>query len=41
MSINNNIWEIAEAFVAGTLSETDLKELNSRLASDKEFAAEF
>ena len=41
MSINNNIWEIAEAFVAGTLSETDLKELNSRLASDKEFATEF
>ncbi len=41
MSINNNIWEFAEAFVAGALSESDLNELNNRLASDKVFAAEF
>lgn len=41
MSINNNIWETAEAYLAGTLPESDIKELKSRLASDKEFAAEF
>src|ERR1039458_4709455 len=41
MSINNNIWEIAEAYLAGALTETDEKELNNRLASDKGFANEF
>ena len=41
MSVNNNIWEIAEAFVAGTMPEADLIELNSRLAADADFASEF
>ncbi len=41
MSINNNIWGAAEAYMAGTLPESDLKELRSRLATDKEFANEF
>ena len=41
MSINKNTWEIAEGYVSGTLSEVELKELNSRLVADKEFAAEF
>src|SRR5436309_1448373 len=41
MSINNNIWATAEAYLAGTLSESDVIELKSRLASDKGFANEF
>jgi hypothetical protein len=41
MSINNNIWETAEAYLAGTLPESVIKELSSRLATDKEFANEF
>ena len=41
MSINRNIWELAEAYIAGSLSEGDLSELNGRLASDAEFANEF
>lgn len=41
MSINNNIWEIAEGYLAGTLPENDIIELKSRLESDTEFANEF
>jgi S1-C subfamily serine protease len=41
MSIQNNIWETAEAYLAGTLPDSDIKELQQRLASDKEYAAEF
>lgn len=42
MSINNNnIWEIAEAYLAGTLAETDIIELKKRLEADAEFANEF
>ena len=41
MSINNNIWELAEAYIAGNLSEAEVLSLQSRLASDAEFANEF
>ncbi len=41
MSIQNNIWEIAEAYVNGTLSESGLIELNSRIAANSDFANEF
>jgi serine protease Do len=41
MSINNNIWDTAESYLAGTLPESEITKLNSRLASDKDFAAEF
>jgi len=41
MSVNNNIWEIAEAYLNGTLPEPDILELKSRLASDTEYANEF
>jgi len=41
MSINNNIWEIAEAYCSGKLPEADITALKIRLASDKEFANEF
>ena len=41
MSINNNIWELAEAFVAGSLSEGEVAELNDRVAGDVAFASEF
>jgi serine protease Do len=41
MSINNNIWEIAEAYLAGTLPESDIIALQGRLAADTEFANEF
>ncbi len=42
MSINNNnIWEIAEAYLAGTLPEADIIELKKRLEADADFANEF
>lgn len=41
MSINNNIWEVAENYLAGRLPEGDILELNRKLGSDTEFANEF
>ena len=41
MSINNNIWDLAEAYLSGTLSKSDVTELKSRLASDADFANDF
>jgi serine protease Do len=41
VSINNNVWELAEAYLSNTLSEEDILALKNRLASDTEFAAEF
>lgn len=41
MMFNNNTWEIAEAYVAGSLPEHDWAELKLRLETDSAFAAEF
>ena len=41
MSPYKNTWELAEAFIAGSLSQDEVTELNGRLASDIEFANEF
>ena len=41
MSINNNTWELAEAYIAGSLSPEEVNELNNRLAADVEFTNEF
>jgi len=41
MSINNNIGELAEAYVSGSLRETEVLELKSRLETDTVFANEF
>lgn len=41
MSVNNNIWEIAEAYLAGTLPQADIIELKKRLEADSDFANEF
>ncbi len=41
MSINNNIWELAEAYLAGTLPQEQFAELKGRLATDTAFANEF
>ena len=41
MSINNNIWELAEAYLAGSLPEAEVVALKSRLESDADFANEF
>ena len=41
MSINNKTWELAEAYIAGSLSQDEVNELNNRLASDVEFANEY
>jgi len=38
---NNNTWEIAEAYMAGTLPEADVKALEARLGADADFANEF
>ena len=38
---NNNIWELAEAHIAGTLSAADAAALKARLESDAVFASEF
>lgn len=41
MSINNNIWELAEAYVAGTLSQEEFTSIKGKLSTDAAFAAEF
>lgn len=41
MPINNNIWEMAEAYLAGSLPEAEVVALKSRLENDVEFANEF
>ncbi len=41
MSINNNIWELAEAYLAGSLPQDEFAELKQRLSSDTAFATEF
>ena len=41
MSINNNIWEVAEAYLSGALPEAEVTGLQSRLATDTAFANEF
>jgi len=41
MSINNNIWEVAEAYLSGALPEADVVELKNRLATETTFANEF
>ena len=41
MPINNNTWELAEAYLAGSLQQSDINELNARLAADSDFAGEF
>jgi serine protease Do len=38
---NSNIWEIAEAYVNGTLPETSITELKQRLETDASFAGDF
>jgi len=38
---SNNTWEIAEAYVAGTLPEADVNALHTRLGNDADFANEF
>ena len=41
MSVNNNIWEIAEAYLSGSLPESEVTLLKNRLESDAAFANEF
>jgi len=42
MSINKvNIWELAESYLAGSLPQQDVAQLNDRLKTDAVFAAEF
>ncbi len=41
MSINNNIWEVAEAYLSGALSQPEVIELKARLETDTVFANEF
>jgi serine protease Do len=41
MSINNNIWELAEAYLTGSLPDSEVIELKSRLETDAAFANEF
>ena len=41
MSVNNNIWEIAEAYLAGTLPEADIIGLKKKLEQESDFANEF
>ena len=38
---NNNIWELAEAYLAGTMSQDDFAKLKHRLATDSAFSADF
>jgi S1-C subfamily serine protease len=38
---NNNIWELAEAYLAGTMSQEDFAKLKHRLATDTAFSADF
>ncbi|MBS1585001.1 MAG: trypsin-like peptidase domain-containing protein [Bacteroidetes bacterium] len=41
MSTDNNIWQLAEAYVSGNMPDADEASLRSRLATDPVFAAEF
>ena len=41
MSVNNTIWELAEAYLAGSLPQDEFAELKQRLSSDTAFATEF
>lgn len=42
MSINNNnIWELAEAYLAGSMSQDEFAKLKHRLATDSAFSVEF
>lgn len=41
MSVDNNIWLSAEAYVAGNMPEAELTALRERLSADAVFAAEF
>jgi serine protease Do len=41
MSGRNNIWELAENYIAGTLSKEELNALNHRLSVDAAYSAEF
>jgi serine protease Do len=41
MSLNNNTWELAEAYLSGNLDPATLNELQDRLAADAVFANEF
>lgn len=41
MSLNNNTWEVAEAYLAGRMTEAECKAVEGRLAADAAFAAEF
>jgi S1-C subfamily serine protease len=39
--VNSNIWEIAEAYVAGTLPEAEKNAVDAQIGADAAFAAEF
>lgn len=41
MPIDNNIWELAEAYLGGSLPQAEFVRLKNRLAGDSEFANEF
>jgi hypothetical protein len=41
VSINSNIWELAEAYLGGSLSSEEVIKLEARLAADAEYANEF
>lgn len=41
MSTSKNIWELAEAYIAGTMPEPEILALQTRLAADQDFATEF
>lgn len=41
MSVNSNTWELAEAYLAGTMPQADVINLKHRLDTDAGFAAEF
>jgi len=39
--LNKSTWELAEAHLSGSLTESELAELNSKLELDAAFSAEF
>ena len=41
MLTEQNIWALAEGYVAGSLAAADLSALKNKLAEDAQFAAEF
>lgn len=41
MMIGDNIWEVAEKYIAGKLTATEFSEIKNRLSSDTVFANEF